>query len=378
MARSKSRPIPNYQSYVSHVIDEKFFQLIEVLPDAAVITQKDGTILLINKQTELLLGYKREELVGQSVEILMPERFRNKHVKEREEYTIKPSLRPMGSGLDLYALHKSGTEFPVDINLSPLDTDEGLLIFSSIRDVTERKKAEQKVQKYQQRLKKLASQLTIAEENERRRIAADLHDHVGQSLSLARMQLATLIKATPDSSLADLCQDISGTLLEAIRDTKKLIFELSSPSLNEIGLGAAISEWLEDLVSKQHGLKTEFIDNIDESLRKALDKDIRAILFRNVREVITNVVKHGQAKKVSVRLDNSAESIRITVQDDGVGFDVQEKMEHIEIKGGFGLFSIQERMNDLEGAMEVVSEPGKGCTVVLTAPLNMAHAGESR
>ena len=237
-------------------------------------------------------------------------------------------------------------------------------------NISEQKQAEQTLQAYQQRLKAMASQLTITEEKERRRIAADLHDNVGQSLALARMQLASARQSASEPKLADKLDDISGILLETLEDTQQLMFELSPPSMNEIGLSAAISEWLEEQIGNRHGLKTEFIDNIIDNRREILDPNVRAILFRNVRELLVNVVKHARANKVSVRLEDKNSSIKIIVEDDGIGFDPRAAIHAGSKMGGFGLFSIEERMADLGGNLKIVSEPGKGCTAILTVPLD--------
>ncbi len=328
---------------------------------------KNGRCVMWNKECENVFGWTAEEMFSQEnpLALFYPDPEIQQRVIESVMHT------PDNTPKEWNPLRKDGSE--ITCLWANFRLPNGNII-SLGQDITERKEAEKKVEKYQGRLKSLALQLTLAEEQERRRLAADLHDHISQSLALTRLRLATARKGLPKNDQRDArFNEISQALLQAIQDTRHLIFELSSPSLNELGLGAAIKEWVEEQVENKHGLQAEFLD---DAQGVELDDDLRAIMYRNVRELLTNTIKHADAKTVSVALKGTANQLTITIQDDGKGFDPDVTFHNARSSGGFGLFSIQERMADLGGEFEIVSQPGTGCRVMLQVPIEGQTAGD--
>ncbi|MDH5202516.1 MAG: HAMP domain-containing protein [Nitrospirota bacterium] len=232
-------------------------------------------------------------------------------------------------------------------------------------EITERKQVEEKLLNYQDQLRTMASELSLTEERERRRIASELHDRIGQSLAISKIDLGALRKELSSSELAGTIEKIYELITLTIQDTRSLIFELSPPILYELGFEAAV-EWLAEQIKEQHNILVEFED--DNQL-KPLDNDLRVVLFQAVRELLINIVKHSQARNAKVSLGSDESTIQIKVEDDGVGFDISRLYTQDNKSRGFGLFSIFERMDYLGGHFEIVSKPGHGTMVTLVAPL---------
>jgi signal transduction histidine kinase len=235
----------------------------------------------------------------------------------------------------------------------------GPLVIAFIHDVTERKEKERQIRDYQTRLVDMAFDAAVAEERERRRIAADLHDRIGQSLAVAQMKIA----AARDAFLAEprgALDDALGLIEQTIADVRTLMFDLSPPVLYDLGLTAALA-WLSETFQQKHGLAVA-LDARDDS--SGLDPDVAALLFRTVRELLMNVVKHAGTNRASVRLRTDADAIHIAVSDAGVGFDPAGTSG----RGTFGLFSAREQVIRLGGSFTVRSARGKGTAVHVRVP----------
>ena len=230
----------------------------------------------------------------------------------------------------------------------------------------ERQRAEKRAREYQAQLKSLASELTLVEEHERHRLATDLHDQISQALVISKIKLEALRKSGYGSKLDKALDDVCNSIGRTIQNTRTLTFGLSSPVLYELGFEMAVSEWLTNQIQGKHGIAVEFET---DGKTKSLDDDICILLFRDVRELLTNVVEHARAHKVKVSINRLGEQISIAVEDDGVGFDSDEIASGSVKRGEFGLFSIRERLERVGGHLEIESKPGSGCRIKMMAPL---------
>jgi signal transduction histidine kinase len=216
---------------------------------------------------------------------------------------------------------------------------------------------------YQEQLRALAAQLSLTEERERRTIAADLHDHIGQTLATAKIKLGTLAGAKTPESWRRGSEELKGLIEDAIRYTRSLTFELSSPILYELGLAPALQS-LAERTQEKHGLAVE-VDGDGGVL--PMDEEIKVVLFKAVRELLMNVVKHARAQRVRIALRRAGAGVEIMVEDDGVGFAALAAAS--AESGGFGLFSIREGLRHCGGEFAIRSLGERGTRATLKAPL---------
>jgi signal transduction histidine kinase len=233
-----------------------------------------------------------------------------------------------------------------------------------IEDITKRRHAESKLRHYQRQLRALAAQITLVEERERRRVAADLHDHVCQTLAAIKLKLGVLAEAIAVKPVAADLHHTMAMLDQCIRATRDLSFDLSPPVLYELGLDAAL-EWLADhLHTKRLAIRVA-----TNGQPAALTDDLRVLLFIVTREVVINAIKHAAAQTITITRTTAADQLRITVHDDGRGF-AKERSTTLRTRRGFGLFSIRERLRNVGGTIDIASAPDAGTTVEIMVPLS--------
>jgi PAS domain S-box-containing protein len=238
-------------------------------------------------------------------------------------------------------------------------------VIALFEDITERRESEEKIRTYQEQLQSLASELSFTEERERRRLAAVLHDHIAQLLVVAKGKFEQMQESALYRSAAKPMEEIRRLIEESIRYTRSLVLELSPPILYELGFEPAM-EWLAEHMQQQYGLA---VGVEDDNLPKPLDNEARVLLFRAVRELLFNVIKHAQADSAKVCMHRNGDHLQVIVEDNGVGFAPDKLAASTGKIEGFGLFSIRERLNYFGGTMEIESTPGKLTRVILTIAL---------
>ncbi|MCK4628559.1 MAG: sensor histidine kinase, partial [Sedimentisphaerales bacterium] len=232
-----------------------------------------------------------------------------------------------------------------------------------------RRQVEQKLEIHQQQLRTLASQLSLTEQRERWKIATGLHDRVGQNLAFSLLKLQSVHQGEHRADLKKTLGGVCGYIKKSIQEIRTLIFDLGSPILYQDGFEPALKDWLTEHIEKVHGIACEYRD---DGQPKPLDDDIMVLLFDSVREVLVNVVKHAGAKKIKVNIYRDDDNMEIIVEDDGIGFDTAAAGITPGRSGGFGLFSIRERLDYIHGRFEIKSGHGRGTKITLRVPLKNA------
>lgn len=362
--------------------EEQYRELVEQVKDYAIFRiDLEGRSMTWNEGVQRVLGYSEEEFVGTNVtdEIFTPEDVKA-GVPDQE---LQDAGRFGTASNDRWMRRKDGTRFYAHGTTSGLKDQTGAVVgFTKVmRDHTPLKEAEEALRNLSQsleaqvsertielqrqavRLRRLASELASAEQRERKRLAALLHDDLQQSLIAAKISLNYAREFAADSDAAEEIERASGMLEEAINTSRGLTRQLRPPALYEGGLVAAL-HWLASEMERMHRMR--FVITETEPLPRLSD-DARALLFECVRELMLNAAKHSGSDEVEVTVNHDDSMLRLTVEDRGTGFDVDALSEEGRI-GGFGLFSIRERLAALHGVMSIQSRDGKGTRVELTVP----------
>ncbi len=329
----------------------QFRAFVENAPQTILIHDANGKIAVVNSQAVSMFGYSRQELIGQPVEMLMPARFRNSHVGHRKAYMRNPAVRPMGIGLELSALRKDGSEFPVEISLSPVETAKGVLVSSTIVDITERKKLAERTR-----------WATVLEE--RARMARDIHDTLAQGFTGIILNLEAIEEAS-----AGLPEEIRRRIARArdvarssLEEARRSVLALASPLPMNGDLAGSIHE-LVDRLRLATKIRMEFSTR---GTAVHLVPPVGENLLRIAQQAVDNSLQHAHATSIGIDLIFGEKEVRLRIKDDGRGFNM--KKAH----GGMGLIGMRERASMIGGKFKLHSRSGQGTRIEVTVPISRA------
>jgi PAS domain S-box-containing protein len=344
---------------LSLVVD--FEKLVDCAPDGFLVVDAAGIIVYANSRCSELFGWPAAELVGTPVEQLIPQRFRDVHLRHREAYAKDPRVRPMGSGLALFAVRRDGAEFPAEVSLSPADFGGTNCVLCVVRDVTARVELETRMREAQERLHEERRRLAVA--SDRERIGMDLHDGVIQSLYSIGMAVAAFERETTDPVFCEKLSNVVDAVDEVIEDIRTYIHGLRPGMLADWQLARTLRLLGDDLAS--HQIATEVNVDVDAAGAVAWCASDIALV---AREVLSNVARHSGASNCRVRLgwEPASEALDravvLEISDDGRGFDPAN------VTTGMGLANLRKRVTPLGGEVEVDSAPHHGTTVRVRFP----------
>lgn len=328
-------------------------QLLEAAPDPIVVVNAKREMLLVNCQMEKVFGYGREELLGRTVEELVPNRFRESHVAHCADYFREPRTRTMGgSGLDLCARRKDGTEFPAEISLSTLETQQGQLVTAVIRDISERRRTEALT-------RQLSARRVQVQDEERQRVSRHLHDAIGPSLTALVMQLSLIERSrkTLGSEARRALRESVALAKQCAAETRTVAYQLHPPLLDEAGLEAALRGYLESF-GRLSGIQVNLQFPAE---MPRLPKEAELAVFRIVQEALSNIHRHSGSKTAEVKFSLEDGRARIEIKDHGRGVP-KGALE------GLGIRGMKERVDHLKGKFEFASEK-RGSTLRASFPV---------
>jgi len=350
---------------------EEFALFFDSAPNGVVLVDHNGIVLLTNAPLERMFGYTQTDLLGQPVETLIPNQLRAAHVEHRQAFVRGPVARVMGTERNLLGRRKDGSEFPIEVGLYPITIQTAQYIMATVIDITERSRAAKALSNALTERNRLRRHLMRSAEDERLRLSHELHDQTGQTLTAATLA-AKEVENFVDADGRQRLTKLNALLDQMGRTLHKVAWELRPASIDELGLAAMLDNYVTDW-SDQTGVAAEFYgkgEDIDN-----LPDEVRTTIYRVIQEALTNIAKHAsEANQVSVVISRAGTVLQLTIDDNGDGFDLAEKLGIPSKYGSLGIPSMRERLSMIGGTLEIESSEGIGTTVFARIPIEPEEA----
>jgi PAS domain S-box-containing protein len=337
--------------------------LLESAPQSVIAVNRDQIIVLVNGNTEDMFGYKREELLGRRIDILIPEIVRARHTQHYYKYFTNTPDRPMEMGIDLTGRRKDGTIFPVEIRLSSIDAATGKLAVAFVSNISQRKQMEQAAQAHANQVQTLAASLLTAKDDEDCKVSRELHDQVCQQLASLAFDISELLSHPLSEDLQHQLKALQVRVVKISEETRHIAHELHSSVIDDLGLMASLRDLCQQYSERNPETALEFIGG---SLQIAVPREVASCLYRVAQEGLQNITRHAGAKHISVAVAGKKGTVTLTIADDGVGFDLKAAAGH----GGLGLIGMEERVRLVKGKLSILTQPLHGTRIVLEVPLH--------
>jgi PAS domain S-box-containing protein len=358
---------PRSTAYALKVSELRYRRLFETAQDGILILNADnGQIDDVNPFLTNMLGYSREQLMGNKIWEIGPFKDVEASKAEFRELQREAYVRYEDLPLETSAGKAINVEFVS--NIYRVDGDR--VVQCNIRDITKRRRAEEKLKTYSRKLQVLSRRLVEAQESERRNIARELHDEIGQALTVIQLNLQAVLLSTDTKNLSLRLSESLGVVDHVLEQVRDISLNLRPLILDDLGLEPAL-RWFTKRQAALVGLQVRFHA---DALKQRLKLVIETECFRVAQEALTNVVRHAKAKTVSVVLRQEARRLHLRVRDDGIGFDVGAVREQAVCGASLGLLSMEERAVLAGGGLEFKSAPGKGTEVHAWFPLKWRTA----
>jgi PAS domain S-box-containing protein len=339
--------------------------ILDSAMDAIITVDDKEHVVLFNRAAEQVFGCPREQAIGAPLAWFIPERFRAGHHEHIRRFgETGTSSRRMGALRIVTGLRRNGEEFPIDASISQI-TENGAKFYTVIlRDVTERVRGEEALQRSREELRELAQAANSVREQEKSRIARELHDELAQALTALKMDvnwIAERAGRVGDETLEEKLAAMQSMLDDTVAATRRISADLRPLMLDDLGLAPAV-EWLVQGFTERSGIRCEL--TIDEG-ELELGEPYASAVFRILQESLTNIAKHAQASRVDMTVRRAGGAIALSVSDDGRGFSPQDPRK----PNSFGLMGLRERAYALGGDVRIESTPGEGTRIEVSIPL---------